>query len=80
MKKLLMIMLACILSFSTLFTGAFGCNLDDGEDDIVIDDNKVQIYVSNYNGGVGKAWLDKIITDNTLTVKPYSCIEIRYNL
>ena len=24
--------------------------------------------------------LDKIITDNTLSVKPYSCIEIRYNL
>ena len=69
-------MLACILSFSTLFTGAFGCNLDDGEDDIVIDDNKVQIYVSNYNGGVGKAWLDKIITDFE---SEYSNYEVEYN-
>lgn len=63
MKKLFKTIMVCMLSATMMLSGAVGCNLDDDDDDIVIDENKVQIYVSNYNGGVGKAWLDKIITD-----------------
>ena len=40
------------------------------------DDGEVIITDSEYT----YTMLDKIISDNTLTVKPYSCIEIRYNL
>jgi hypothetical protein len=40
------------------------------------DEGEVIITDSEYT----YTMLDKIIEDNVLTVKPYSCIEIRYNL
>ena len=45
-------------------------------DNISADDGDVIITDSEYT----YTMLDKIITDNTLLVKPYSCIELRYNL
>ena len=63
MKKLFKTIMVCILSASMMLSGAVGCGSGDEDDDIVIDEAKVQIYVNNYNGGAGKAWLDKIIID-----------------
>ena len=44
-----------------------GVNEDDG--DVIITDSEYTYTM-----------LDKIITDSTLSIKPYSCIEIRYDL
>ena len=56
LKKILVLLLAVVLSSLSLFSVA--CNRDSE-----IDTSKVQIYVSNYNGGFGDEWLQKIKTD-----------------
>lgn len=42
--------------------GTGGGNNGDGGDEIKIDPTRTQLYVANFDGGVGSEWLDKIIT------------------
>lgn len=55
-KKVISMLLAGVLSVGA-FSAFAGCGMtvDDGEE---VDKNKTQLYVSNYNGGQGTAWLD----------------------
>ena len=58
MKKLVKMTLA-LFAFTAL-AGAFqGCIRRPG-DDTLIDPNKTQVYVSVFNGGFGKDWLDEL--------------------
>lgn len=54
MKKILMIFLSIML-----FTILAGCDAIFGNDDdvIIIDDSKTQLYIGNFDGGLGHAWL-----------------------
>ena len=56
LKKIFVFLLVVVLACLSLFSVA--CNRDSE-----IDTSKVQIYVSNYNGGFGDEWLQKIKTD-----------------
>ena len=51
---------ALVLILITAVTLATGCRKGN-VDGIEIDPNRTQLYVYNYNGGVGSAWLDKVI-------------------
>ena len=57
MKKSMCVVLAGIVMSGSL-AGLTGCL---GGPSIVIDEEKTQLYVGNYNGGVGDKWLDEII-------------------
>lgn len=67
MKKYLKNMLACVLASCVVFSAA-GCGGGENK----IDDTKSQLYVYNYNGGVGSVWLDKVIKDFSEDFKNYS--------
>lgn len=58
MRKLLSVMMALILCGSATAFSACGSSLfiDDGGQDI--DSTKTQLYVYNFNGGVGSEWLE----------------------
>ena len=56
MKKFVALVLVLITAV-TLATGCRKGNVDG----IEIDPNRTQLYVYNYDGGVGSAWLDKVI-------------------
>ncbi len=58
MKKSLSLLLAGIVVSGSM-VGLTGCM---GSDGVKIDKNKTQLYVGNYNGGVGDKWLDEVIT------------------
>ena len=68
-------MLAGVLSVALLTGSLFGCGPVGPEDIEEIATDKVQIFVSNYNGGVGKAWLDKVKTDFEEIYKDYTGVE-----
>ena len=53
-KNLLLLTLAVIMSCS-----AFGCNRPSSS--VKIDPTKTQLYIYNYDGGVGSEWLDPLI-------------------
>ena len=74
MKKFIKL-LSAILSVAIMATGLTACGPVGPDDNIDIDTDKVQIYVSHYNGGVGKAWLDKIITDFETQYADYDGVE-----
>lgn len=57
MKKIISIVIALMLTI-TVFGGCRGGKTDG----ITIDPNRTQLYVYNYDGGVGSKWLDKVIT------------------
>lgn len=57
MKKTISIVIALLLTV-TVLGGCRGGAIDG----IEIDTNKTQLYVYNYDGGVGSEWLDKVIT------------------
>ncbi len=58
MKKIVSFLcLAVVLCSSFSFTGCASAGSGGAE---AIDENKTQLYVSNYDGGVGQAWLDSI--------------------
>ena len=54
--------LALLLAVTALATSCFvGCNPDDSDDIVVvIDPTKTQLYVANFDGGVGSDWLTKL--------------------
>lgn len=58
MKKLISMLLAGTLVSGTI-VGLTGCQVKNPNN--TIDEDKVQLYVGNYNGGVGDAWLDGVI-------------------
>ena len=55
--KMLGKLLLCAILIVTSIFGAVGCRRDGGE---AIDTNKTQLYIYNYNGGIGTNWLYKI--------------------
>lgn len=67
--------LAGALSVVVLASSLVGCGPVGPEDVEDINEEQVQIYVSHYNGGVGKAWIDKIETDFEELYKDYQGVE-----
>lgn len=61
MKKTLKTMLTCALT-STMLLSVVGCGGTTNKTE-KIDNTKSQLYVFNYNGGVGSEWLDKVMED-----------------
>lgn len=58
MKKIIIIVLACIFALSFAATGA-GCKRSvPGAE--AIDPHRTQIYVANFNGGTGEQWLKNV--------------------
>ncbi|MBQ4268733.1 MAG: hypothetical protein IJB97_03675, partial [Clostridia bacterium] len=60
-NKVLASVLAALLAGTTLT--ACGSNRVPGGEEVVIDENKSQVYVSNYNGGYGDNWLRVLAAD-----------------
>lgn len=60
MKKYVSVILVVIFAF--LFGGAFSACTDNGENKYgeEIDPNKTQLYIGNYYGGLGDAWLKEL--------------------
>ena len=61
----------CVLLSAFLLAGSFtlmGCRGDTTQQ---IDTSKTQLYVSNYNGGFGHAWLDALIEEFEEQYKDY---------
>jgi ABC-type glycerol-3-phosphate transport system substrate-binding protein len=61
MKKILKRMMALGLSTIAAATVLAGCGGATGDSGIKIDENKTQLYVASYQGGVGRKWLDNVI-------------------
>ncbi len=59
MKKIISMLLAGTVLGGTV-VGLSSCKITNPNN--TIDETKVQLYVGNYNGGVGDAWLDGVIT------------------
>lgn len=59
MKKFTVALLSAVLAATSLFAGCGGTPVGGGGNQ-QIDTEKTQIYVDNYNGGVGKNWLTKM--------------------
>ncbi len=53
------VFLALVMTVSALSVWLTGCNGEDGVIDV--DEDKTQLYVYSYNGGVGNDWLDATI-------------------
>lgn len=68
MKKLFKSMLTCALATTMVFS-AVACNPDP---EIKLDETKSQLYVFNYNGGVGSAWITKAQEDFAKAFENYS--------
>lgn len=58
MKKFISTLLAGTL-MSVSMLGLVGCRLENPEDDF--DPDKTQLFVRNYNGGVGDKWLTEVV-------------------
>ena len=58
MKKSIAMLLVGSLVGSTV-VGLAGCQIENPNNKI--DKDKVQLYVGNYNGGVGDKWLDSVV-------------------
>lgn len=56
MKKVIALSMTALLAM----TGLVGCR-DGLEGEIEIDHTKTQLYVYNYDGGVGSEWFDKVV-------------------
>ncbi len=61
MRKLSRTILCLLLCFAC-FAGTVGCG-DIESDDVKIDPTRTQLWVSNYNGGMGDAWLYSLFAD-----------------
>ncbi len=57
MKRVLAVALAAAAAL-----GCAACRGDDGENGGKIDSTKSQLYVRYYNGGVGRTWIDNVIS------------------
>ena len=68
MNKKFKTMITCALTATTLLS-AVGCNPDGS---IQVDPTKTQLYVFNYDGGVGSAWIDKAMQDFAADFANYS--------
>ena len=55
MKKAILHILTAIIMLTSIMGVASGCNVVEG-----VDSTKTQLYVANYNGGVGEIWLDNV--------------------
>ena len=53
MKKLIALFLAALVALSTM--SLFGCNNNNS-----VDKTKTQLYVSNYDSGIGRKWIETI--------------------
>ncbi len=51
---------ALIMSGTLLLAGATGCGGFRGDDDETLDPSKTYLFVGNYNGGLGYAWLEDV--------------------
>lgn len=56
MKRLVTIVLAVLMAVPLA-----GCKFRRGEGDVQLDPNREWIFVGNYNGGLGSAWLQEVI-------------------
>ena len=69
-KKLLALVLSVAISLSVV-----GCSVGEGDEwgetEREIDKNKTQLYVGNYDGGLGHEWLNKIIANFEEDYKDY---------
>ena len=62
--KLLKKCITAMLCGTVVFGLFAGCSCGpNGEDEEPIDDSKTQLYVYNYDGGVGSKWLSDVKTD-----------------
>jgi spermidine/putrescine-binding protein len=68
MKKLFKSMLTCALATTMVFS-AVACSPEVIEQ---VDETKSQLYVFNYNGGVGSAWITKAQEDFAKAFENYS--------
>lgn len=68
MKKLFKSMLTCALATTMIFS-AVACSPEVIEQ---VDETKSQLYVFNYNGGVGSAWITKAQEDFAKAFENYS--------
>ncbi len=76
MKKLTSSILALTLCCGAALSWV-GCKPGDGEDEIVIDDTKTQLYYSNYEAGIGRSWIEKTMQAFEEEFKNYSFEEGR---
>lgn len=70
-KKLLVLMMAAVLSLS-VFSFA-GCGKTDP--DKIVDKTKTQVYVYNFNGGFGSDWLDAAVRRFEEAYKDYEGLD-----
>lgn len=59
MKKSFALLLSSLM-LTGAAVGASGCKMKNPN--LKIDEDKIQLYVANYKGGVGDKWLDEVIT------------------
>ena len=50
----------CLVAVLGIAAAACGSTKQPGGDDIIIDERKTQLYIANYDGGVGREWLDAV--------------------
>lgn len=70
MKKLVILVMACLMSLSTMAFIGCGGGVD-------VDNTKTQIYVSSFDGGLGSEWIEKVGNVFADKVKNYSFEENR---
>lgn len=73
MKKLVTLILACLMTLSAF--SFVGCGNRRGEVDV--DETKTQIYVSSFDGGIGSKWIEEVGEVFAEKVKDYSFQEGR---
>ena len=70
MKKILTLFCSMLIAFTALFGSACGgpAGIPDGSatgdsanGDIIVDENKTQLFVANIQGGIGYEWFRKVI-------------------
>lgn len=75
MKKIFLKVTCCIVSMLMLCSITACGKKDDIQNGQVYDPNKAQLYISNFNGGVGTEWLYKVISRFTETYKDHHFTE-----
>lgn len=78
LKKILACLLACVTAFSIACAPPDELlDYTDPNEEIEkpVDENKTQLYVTNFEGGVGRVWLDNVIKEFETDYAKYSFAE-----